>query len=180
MSRIGNKPITLPKGVKVNFAGSLLSVEGPKGKLTQVYDPKIAFEAKGDLVVVSRADEEKPTKAKHGLYRNLLNNMLIGVSEGFKKILIINGVGFRGEVKGNLLVLNLGYSNQIEYVVPAGISVAVENNVKITVSGVSKERVGQVASEIRSLREPEPYKGKGIRYEDETIRRKVGKSGVKK
>jgi large subunit ribosomal protein L6 len=180
MSRIGNKPIDLPKGVKVNFAGSLLSVEGPKGKLTQVYDPKIAFETKGEHIVVTRADEEKDTKAKHGLYRNLLNNMLIGVSNGFKKSLIINGVGFRGEVKGNILLMNLGYSNQIEYMIPAGIQVAVEANVKITVSGISKEQVGQVASEIRSLRGPEPYKGKGIRYEDETIRRKVGKSGVKK
>jgi len=180
MSRIGNKPIDLPKGVKVNFAGSLLSVEGPKGKLTQAYDPKIAFESKGDLIVVSRSDEEKSTRAKHGLYRNLLNNMLIGVSAGFKKSLVINGVGFRGEVKGNILLMNLGYSNQIEYMIPAGIQIVVENNIKVTVSGISKEQVGQVASEIRSLRAPEPYKGKGIRYEDETIRRKVGKSGVKK
>jgi len=180
MSRIGNKPIDLPKGVKVSFAGSLLSVEGPKGKLTQPYDPKIAFEVKGESIVVTRADEEKATKARHGLYRNLLNNMLIGVSAGFKKSLIINGVGFRGEVKGPILLLNLGYSNQIEYVIPTGIQVAVENNTKVTVSGISKEQVGQVASEIRGLRAPEPYKGKGIRYEDETIRRKVGKSGVKK
>jgi large subunit ribosomal protein L6 len=180
MSRIGNKPIDLPKGVKVNFAGSLLSVEGPKGKLTQTYDPKIAFAAEGNLIVVTRSDEEKPTKAKHGLYRNLLNNMVLGVSEGFKRSLVINGVGFRGEVKGNVLIMNLGYSNQIEYMIPAGIQIAVEANVKITVSGISKEKVGQVASEIRGLRAPEPYKGKGIRYEDETIRRKVGKSGVKK
>ena len=180
MSRIGNKPIDLPKGVKVNFAGSLLSVEGPKGKLTQVYDPKITFESKGETIVVTRADEEKTTKAKHGLYRNLLNNMILGVSAGFKKTLVINGVGFRGEVKGNILLMNLGYSNQIEYMIPAGIAISVETNVKITVSGISKEQVGQVASEIRSLRAPEPYKGKGIRYEDETIRRKVGKSGVKK
>jgi len=180
MSRIGNKPIDLPKGVKVSFAGSLLSVEGPKGKLTQPYDPKITFEAKGDIIVVARADEEKPTKAKHGLYRNLLNNMLIGVSAGFKKSLIINGVGFRGEVKGSILLMNLGYSNQIEYVIPAGIQITVENNTKVNVAGISKEQVGQVASEIRGLRAPEPYKGKGIRYEDETIRRKVGKSGVKK
>ena len=180
MSRIGNKPIDLPKGVKASFAGSLLSVEGPKGKLTQVYDPKITFESKGETIVVTRADEEKSTKAKHGLYRNLLNNMLIGVSAGFKKSLVINGVGFRGEVKGNILLMNLGYSNQIEYMIPAGIQIVVEANVKITVSGISKEQVGQVASEIRSLRAPEPYKGKGIRYEDEIIRRKVGKSGVKK
>jgi large subunit ribosomal protein L6 len=180
MSRIGNKPIDLPKNVKVSFAGSLLTVEGPKGKLTQSYDSKIAFESKGEHIVVSRADEEKATKAKHGLYRNLLNNMVVGVTSGFSRSLIINGVGYRGEVKGKILLMNLGYSNQIEYMIPEGIAVAVENNVKITVTGISKERVGQVASEIRGLRGPEPYKGKGIRYEDETIRRKVGKSGVKK
>jgi large subunit ribosomal protein L6 len=180
MSRIGNKPIDLPKGVKVTYAGSLLNVEGPKGKLFQAYDPKIVFETKGEQIVVTRSDEDKPTKAMHGLYRNLLNNMLIGVTTGFKKSLVINGVGFRGEVKGNVLVMNLGFSNQIEYVIPAGILVTVDANVKVNVSGISKEQVGQVASEIRSLRKPEPYKGKGIRYEDETIRRKVGKSGVKK
>ncbi len=136
--------------------------------------------AKDQWIMVSRADEEKPTKAKHGLYRNLLNNMCIGVNAGFKKNLIINGVGFRAEVKGNLLVLNLGYSNQIEYVIPKDVQISVETNVKVSVTGISKEKVGLVASEIRSLRGPEPYKGKGIRYEDETIRRKVGKSGVKK
>lgn len=180
MSRIGNKPIEVPKGVKVSFANSLLTVEGPKGKLLQSYDPKISFEAKDQWITVSRADEEKPTKAKHGLYRNLLNNMCIGVNAGFKKTLIINGVGFRAEVKGNLLVLNLGYSNQIEYVIPKDVQISVETNVKVTVAGISKEKVGLVASEIRSLRGPEPYKGKGIRYDDEVIRRKVGKSGVKK
>lgn len=180
MSRIGNKPIDLPKNVKVSFANALLTVEGPKGKLTQDYDPKIAFKSEGEHIVVSRSDEEKATKAKHGLYRNLLNNMVVGVTSGFTKSLIINGVGYRGEVKGKILLMNLGYSNQIEYMIPEGIAVAVENNIKITVTGISKEKVGQVASEIRGLRGPEPYKGKGIRYEDETIRRKVGKSGVKK
>ena len=180
MSRIGNKPIEVPKGVKVSFANSLLTVEGPKGTLLQPYDPKISFESKDQWITVKRADEEKPTKAKHGLYRNLLNNMCIGVQEGFKKTLIINGVGFRAEVKGNLLVLNLGYSNQIEYVIPKEVQISVETNTKVTVAGISKEKVGLVASEIRSLRGPEPYKGKGIRYDDEVIRRKVGKSGVKK
>lgn len=180
MSRIGNKPVDVPKGVKVNIANSLLTVEGPKGKLTQSIHAEISFDVKESLVVLTRANETKEVKALHGLYRNLLNNMIIGVSAGFKKNLVINGVGYRGELKGNILVMNLGYSNQIEYVVPQGVLVAVENNVKILVSGISKERVGQVASEIRSLRAPEPYKGKGIKYEDETIRRKVGKSGVKK
>jgi len=180
MSRIGNKPVDVPKGVKVTFSDGMLKVEGPKGVLSGNYDPVVQFATENMSIVVSRRDEEKTTKAKHGLYRNLLSNMVTGVSVGFKKALIINGVGFRGEVKSNVLVLNLGYSNQIEYVVPSGISVTVENNTRVIVSGISKERVGQVASEIRGLRAPEPYKGKGIRYEDETIRRKVGKSGVKK
>jgi len=180
MSRIGNKSVELPKGVKVNFDHSLLIVEGPQGKLTQDYDPKISFELKDNMIQVSRVDDEKKTKAKHGLYRNLLNNMCIGVSVGFKKNLIVNGVGYRGEVKGNILLMNLGYSNQIEYVIPSGIQISVEANTKITVAGISKEKVGQVASEIRGLRVPEPYKSKGIRYEDEVVRKKVGKSGVKK
>ena len=180
MSRIGNKPVEVPKGVKVSFSTDLISVEGPKGKMTQVYDPRISFQVEGSQVLVARANEEKEVKAKHGLYRNLLQNMLLGVSSGFQKVLIINGVGYRGEVKGNILLLNLGYSNQIEYVIPKGIQIAVENNTKISISGISKEQVGQIASEIRGLRGPEPYKGKGIRYDNETIRRKVGKSGVKK
>lgn len=180
MSRIGNKPVDLPKGVKVSAANSQITVEGPKGKLIQAYHSQIALDVKDSVVVLTRSDETKEVKALHGLYRNLLNNMIIGVSAGFKKSLVINGVGYRGELKGNILLMNLGYSNQIEYVIPQGITVTVENNTKITVSGISKEKVGQVASEIRNLRGPEPYKGKGIKYEDETIRRKVGKSGVKK
>lgn len=180
MSRIGNKPVDLPKGVKVSAANSQITVEGPKGKLIQAYHNQIALDVKDSVVVLTRSDETKEVKALHGLYRNLLNNMIIGVSAGFKKSLVINGVGYRGELKGNILLMNLGYSNQIEYVIPQGITVTVENNTKITVSGISKEKVGQVASEIRNLRGPEPYKGKGIKYEDETIRRKVGKSGVKK
>src|ERR1700681_4884131 len=154
MSRIGNKPTDLPKNGKASFANALLTVEGPKGKLTQDYDPKIAFKSEGEHIVVSRADEEKSTKAKHGLYRNLLNNMVVGVTSGFTKSLIINGVGYRGEVKGKILLMNLGYSNQIEYMIPEGIAVSVENNIKITVTGISKEEVGQVASEIRGLRAP--------------------------
>ena len=180
MSRIGNMSIEVPKGAKVSFSGDLFTVEGPKGKLTQSYDSCISFNQEGSLIRVVRSSEEKSVKAKHGLYRNLLNNMLIGVVQGFSRVLVINGVGYRGEVKGNILTLNLGYSNQIEYMIPQGVQIAVENNTKISVAGISKEQVGQVASEIRSLRAPEPYKGKGIRYEDETIRRKVGKSGVKK
>jgi len=131
-------------------------------------------------ITVTRKNESKQAKSLHGLYRNLLNNMVVGVSNGFQRVLQINGVGYRAEVKGNILLLSLGYSNQIEYVIPNGITIAVEANTKVTVSGISKEIVGQVSKEIRGIRPPEPYKGKGIKFDNETIRRKVGKSGVKK
>lgn len=179
MSRIGYKPLAVPQGVKVALADGLLTVEGPKGKLTQDVKPGVEFKIAANSIEVSRTDESKQTKAYHGLYRNLLNNMVIGVSAGFTKSLLINGVGFRAEVKGTMLVLNLGYSNEFFYVIPQGITITVDGNNKVNVSGIDKQRVGQVASEIRSLRGPEPYKGKGIRYDNEHIRRKVGKSGVK-
>jgi large subunit ribosomal protein L6 len=154
-------------------------VEGPKGKLTQKYHPVITFEDKGGEIVVGRANEEKQTMAYHGLYRNLLNNMVIGVSTGFSKTLIITGVGYRAEVQGNILSMSLGYSSDIFVGIPDGLAVATDTSGKVTVSGNDKQRVGEFASQIRKLRLPEPYKGKGIRYEDEHIRRKVGKSGVK-
>jgi large subunit ribosomal protein L6 len=179
MSRIGKIPVKVPKGVKVAFAGELMTVEGPKGKLTQQYHPVISFEDKGEEIIVSRANEEKQTKAFHGLYRNLLNNMVTGVSTGFTKTLIITGVGYRAEVQGQLLSMSLGYSSDIFVGIPEGITVTADANGKVTVSGIDKQRVGEFASQIRKLRKPEPYKGKGIRYEDEKIRRKVGKSGVK-
>jgi len=178
MSRIGKIPVKVPQGVKVDFAGELMTVEGPKGKLTQKYHPVIAFEDKGGEITVSRVNEEKQTKAFHGLYRNLLNNMVTGVSAGFSKTLIITGVGYRAEVQGNLLFLSLGYSNDIYFGIPEGISITAETT-KITVSGIDKQRVGEISAQIRKLRPPEPYKGKGIHYENEKIRRKVGKSGVK-
>ena len=179
MSRIGKIPVKLPQGVKVSFANETLVVEGPKGKLTQQYHSVVTFEAKADEILVGRKDEAKQTRAFHGLYRNLLNNMVIGVSAGFSRSLQITGVGFRAEVKGKVLVMNLGYSNEIMVGIPADMAVAADANGKVTVSGIDKQRVGEFASQIRKLRLPEPYKGKGIRYEDETIRRKVGKSGVK-
>jgi large subunit ribosomal protein L6 len=179
MSRIGKIPVKLPKGVKVSFSGDTMTVEGPKGKLTQKYHPVITFENKGEEVIVSRAGEEKQVKAFHGLYRNLLNNMVLGVSSGFTKTLIITGVGYRAEVQGKMLVMNLGYSTDIFVGIPDGISITAEGGTKVTVSGIDKQRVGELAAQIRKLRPPEPYKGKGIRYEDEHIRRKVGKSGVK-
>ncbi|MDR2471758.1 MAG: 50S ribosomal protein L6 [Treponema sp.] len=179
MSRIGKIPVKVPNGVKVSFQDEVITVEGPRGKLTQKYHPVIAFEPKEGEIVVSRANEEKQTKAFHGLYRNLLNNMVTGVSTGFTKTLVITGVGYRAEVQGKLLVMNLGYSTEIYVGIPEGLTVAAEASGKVTVSGIDKQRVGEFAAQVRKLREPEPYKGKGIRYEDEQIRRKVGKSGVK-
>jgi large subunit ribosomal protein L6 len=178
MSRIGKIPVKVPAGVKVSFANDVMAVEGPKGKLTQRYHPIIRFEDKGEEIVVSRPNEEKQTKAFHGLYRNLLNNMVTGVSSGFTRTLIITGVGYKAEVQGNLLVLSLGYSSDIYVGIPDDLKVTAEGG-KIVVSGIDKQKVGELASQIRKLRAPEPYKGKGIRYDNEKIRRKVGKSGVK-
>ncbi|MGD1817937.1 MAG: 50S ribosomal protein L6 [Pleomorphochaeta sp.] len=177
MSRIGKMPVALPAGVKVTIDGGLLSVEGPKGKLTQPVREEVAFDVQKEQVIVTRKDESKVSRSYHGLYRQLLNNMIIGVTKGFTKNLIVNGVGYRAEVKGNLLILNLGYSNIIEFVIPEGVTITVEGQNKIIVSAIDKQLVGQTAAEIRSLRKPEPYKGKGVKYEDEVIRRKVGKSG---
>jgi len=179
MSRIGKIPVKVPGGVKVTFQNEEMLVEGPKGKLKQKYNPVVTFENKGSEIVVSRKDEQKQTKAFHGLYRNLLNNMVIGVSTGFNKSLVVTGVGYKVEVQGKLLSMNLGYSNDIYVAVPDGIAVTSDTSGKITISGIDKQRVGEFAAQIRKLRGPEPYKGKGIRYDNEIIKRKVGKSGVK-
>ena len=179
MSRIGKIPVKIPAGVKVSFSGDVMTVEGPRGKLSQKYHPIIKFENRGAEIVVSRENEEKQTKAYHGLYRNLLNNMVTGVSTGFTRSLIITGVGYKAEVKGKLLVMSLGYSNDVYVGIPEGLAVTAESGGKVVVSGIDKQRVGELASQIRKLRAPEPYKGKGIRYENEKIVRKVGKSGVK-
>jgi large subunit ribosomal protein L6 len=179
MSRIGKLPVALPQGVKIQVAADSFTVEGPKGKLTQSYRPEVQITVGPKEAVVTRKDDSKIAKSMHGLYRNLLNNMVIGVSQGYSRGLQINGVGYRAELKGKSLLLNLGYSTQMEYMIPAGITIAVENQTKIMISGIDKAQVGQVASEIRSIRPPEPYKGKGIKYDTETVRRKVGKSGIK-
>jgi len=179
MSRIGKIPVKIPGGVKVTFQNEEMFVEGPKGKLKQKYHPVITFEDKGGEIVVSRKNEDKQTKSFHGLYRNLLNNMVIGVSAGFNRSLVITGVGYKAEVQGKLLAMSLGYSNDIYVAIPEGISVVTDQGGKITISGVDKQRVGEFAAQVRKLRGPEPYKGKGIRYDNEIIRRKVGKSGVK-
>ncbi len=177
MSRIGKMPVALPAGVKVTFKDGLLSVEGPKGKLTLQVREEVAFDVQKEQIIVTRKDESKASRSFHGLYRQLLNNMVVGVTKGYSKTLIVNGVGYRAEVKGNIVVLNLGYSNIIEFVIPEGVTITVEGQNKIVVSAIDKQLVGQTSAEIRSLRKPEPYKGKGVKYEDEVIRRKVGKSG---
>ena len=180
MSRIGKLPIVLPKGVKVSAEAGVVSVDGPKGKLVQNYRPEVEIAVSANQVVVSRKEDTKVGRSYHGLYRQLLNNMIVGVSTGFSKRLQVNGVGYRAEVKGNNLLLNLGYSTSIEFVIPPDVKILCETPSLIVVSGIDKQRVGQVSSEIRSLRAPEPYKGKGIKYDTEVIRRKVGKSGGKK
>lgn len=179
MSRIGLKPVEIPSGVTVTVNKDVLTVKGSKGELNQTFHDVISFDIQPKVINVKRSSESKEAKSLHGLYRKLLDNMVVGVSKGFQKTLIINGVGFRAEMSGKNIKLNLGFSHPIEYHVPAGVTAALEGNNKIIISGISREKVGQVAAEIRGLRVPEPYKGKGIKYEDETIRRKVGKSGVK-
>jgi large subunit ribosomal protein L6 len=180
MSRIGIRPVQIPQGVKVNVSPTLVQVEGPKGKLQQSYDPTVEIVVKDGVVVVTRKNDSKQAKAFHGLYRVLVSNMATGVSAGFRRALVINGVGYRAEVQGKLLVLSLGYSTDFAVAVPEGLAVALEaNNQKIVITGIDRWLVGKFASEVRSLRLPEPYKGKGIRYEDEKIRKKVGKTGVK-
>ena len=179
MSRIGRLPVKIPKGVKVTVHPGSVLLESSKGKVTQGYDPEVAVKVEGDSVVVTRIDDTRKSKSLHGLYRNLLKNILIGLSDGFTKTLLITGVGYKAEVKGKSLVLNLGYSTPIEYPIPEGITITVDQNVKVTVQGTDRQRVGQICSEIRSFRVVEPYKGKGIKYDNEYVRRKVGKSGIK-
>lgn len=179
MSRIGKLPVAVPAGVKITAASGLITVEGPKGKLTQDYNDLVEIKIENNHVVVSRVNDTKPARSAHGLYRSLISNMVTGVTTGYTKTLIINGVGFRAEVQGKLLVLNLGYSNDFIAGIPENLTVTADNQGKIIISGIDKQAVGEYAAEIRKLRKPDPYKGKGIRYDNEIIRRKVGKSGVK-
>lgn len=179
MSKIGKLPVAIPAGVTVTVANNLVTVKGPKGELKQDFSNNIKVEVKGNEIVLTTANETKQANADHGLYRALISNMVKGVSEGYSKTLIITGVGFRAEVKGKELVMNLGYSSDYIALIPDGLTVVATPDGKVTVSGVSKQLVGEFCSQIRKLRKPEPYKGKGIRYETETIRRKVGKTGVK-
>ena len=176
MSRIGKLPIAIPAGVTITVDADNIVVTGPKGTLEQFTMPDIDVAVNDNQVVVTRQNEEKVTRAKHGLMRSLINNMIIGVTAGFEKKLEVNGVGFRISGGGQNLEMHLGYSHPVKYTAPAGVEIKVDK-MEITVSGASKQQVGQVAAEIRNLRKPEPYKGKGIKYIDEQIRRKAGKAG---
>lgn len=177
MSRIGKKPVTLPKGVKVTVNGAEAVVEGAKGKLACPVPSGISVEVQADSIVLTRANDEAQTRAFHGLTRALLQNAVIGVSEGWKKELDIVGVGYKATMEGTKLKLELGYSHPIFYEAPQGIALAVDKGTHITVSGHDRQLVGQVAADIRKFRKPEPYKGKGIQYTGEVIRRKAGKTG---
>ena len=179
MSRIGRMPVVIPAGVTVDIKdNNLVTVKGPKGTLERQLAPEMELKEDAGVITVSRPNDLKRMKSLHGLTRTLLHNMIVGVSEGYSKVLEVNGVGYRAAKQGKKLVLNLGYSHPVEMEDPEGIETAVDGN-KITVSGISKEKVGQYAAEIRGKRAPEPYKGKGIKYSDEVIRRKVGKTGKK-
>ena len=181
MSRIGRMPISIPAGVDVKIeAGNLVTVKGPKGTLTQQLHPAMTITQEGDVIHVTRPNDEKANRSLHGLTRTLLHNMIVGVTEGFKKELDVNGVGYRVAKEGKKLVMNLGFSHQVTVEEPEGITIDVPNPNKIVISGSDKQKVGQFAAEVREKRPPEPYKGKGIKYTDEVIRRKEGKTGVKK
>ncbi|MBQ8638764.1 MAG: 50S ribosomal protein L6 [Lachnospiraceae bacterium] len=180
MSRIGRMPIAIPAGVTVEVAeNNKVTVKGPKGTLERVLAPEMSIKVEGNTVVVTRPNDQKKEKSLHGLTRTLINNMVIGVSTGYQKVLEINGVGYRGAKQGKKLVLNLGYSHTVEVEDPEGIETAMDGQNKIIIKGIDKEKVGQFAAELRTKRLPEPYKGKGIKYADEVIRRKVGKTGKK-
>jgi large subunit ribosomal protein L6 len=179
MSRVGRSPIKITSGVTITVTADTIEVNGPKGSLTQFTMPGIIVMQEGEQVLVTRASDEPEMRSKHGLMRSLVQNMVTGVVAGFEKKLEVNGVGFRVNLTGTDLKFNLGYSHEVNYKVPMGITAKVEQNT-VTVNGISKQQVGQVAAEIRALRKPEPYKGKGIKYVDERILRKSGKSGKDK
>ena len=180
MSRIGRLPITVPAGVTVEIAeNNKVTVKGPKGTLVKELPVEMEIKQEGDTIVVTRPNDLKKMKSLHGLTRTLINNMVVGVTAGYEKVLEVNGVGYRASKAGNKLTLNLGYSHPVEMVDPEGVETVLDGQNKITVKGIDKEKVGQYAAEIRDKRRPEPYKGKGIKYADEVIRRKVGKTGKK-
>ena len=178
MSRIGKKPVSIPAGVQVKINGSEVTVKGPKGELKRTFVESISVTQEGAELKVTRPDDLRETRALHGLTRALLNNMVEGVTKGFKKTMVVEGVGYRAEMAGKNLMLYLGYSHPIMIVPPDGIAIGADPKAKtISVEGIDKEKVGEISAEIRALRPPEPYKGKGIRYDNEVVRRKAGKAG---
>lgn len=179
MSRIGKRPISIPQKVTVSIDGQNVLVKGPKGELSRTLPAGVVVEQDSDSVVVKRADESRMARQRHGLSRTLVANMVEGVSNGFERRLEIQGVGYRAQVQGRNLILNVGYSNPVTIEPPDGIQFAVENNTNVIVSGINKEVVGNIAAKVRAVRPPEPYKGKGIRYSGEFVRRKAGKAGKK-
>lgn len=179
MSRIGKLPIEVPSGVKITFNDSIITVDGPKGNLSRRIMESVVIELSDKSIVVTRRDDSIKARSAHGLTRTLVSNMLVGVTKGFETALEISGVGYRAEAKGEVLNLSLGYSHPINFPLPKGITVEVDKMTKVLVKGIDKELVGQTAAKIRSFRGPEPYKGKGIKYADETILRKAGKTGKK-
>ena len=177
MSRIGRKPINIPAGVEAKFENGVMTVKGPKGTLTQKINPNMTVEINGAVIEVKRPDDEKLNRSLHGLTRTIIHNMVIGVTEGYKKELEVNGVGYRCQKQGNKLVMNIGYSHQVIIEETEDIKIDVPNPNSIVIHGIDKQKVGQFAAEVREKRPPEPYKGKGIKYAGEYIRRKEGKAG---
>jgi large subunit ribosomal protein L6 len=179
MSRIGKKPVTVPAGITVSVKGSTVSAKGPKGELQRTFHPDMSIAMEGATITVGRPSDEARHKALHGLTRSLVNNMVEGVTKGYQKVLEMQGVGYKAEAKPFGLMVTAGYSHQVKYEAPKGIKLTVDNNTIVKIEGADKELVGQVAAEIRGIRPPEPYKGKGIRYQGEQVRRKAGKTGAK-
>ena len=179
MSRIGKRPISLPQKVTITVKGQHVAVKGPKGELARTLPPEVEVVQEGETILVNRRNDSRAARQRHGLCRTLVANMVEGVSQGFQKRLEIQGIGYRAQVQGRNLTLNVGYSNPVQIVPPDGIQVVVENNTNVIVSGIDKEIVGNISAQIRAVRPPEPYKGKGIRYAGEVVRRKAGKAGKK-
>ena len=179
MSRVGKLPVDIPQGVEVKISGQDVQVKGPKGSLARTFHPLVEIAQEDAAIRVTPREESQKARGLWGLSRSLLNNMVLGVSQGYTRVLEINGVGYRAEVSGDTIKMALGFSNPVEFKLPKGISASVEKNTILTLTGIDKELLGQTCATIRAFRPPEPYKGKGIKYAEETIRRKVGKAGVK-
>lgn len=177
MSRIGKKPVEIPSGVDVKLVENSITVKGPKGELKRDLHPKMTIRQEGKTIVVERGSDHREDRSLHGLTRTLISNMVDGVTKGFERVLEINGVGYKAEVKGDILLLNMGYSHPVNFQLPKGVTAVVDKMTTVKLMSIDKELVGQVAANVRSVRKPEPYKGKGIKYAEETILRKEGKKG---